>query len=839
MLQLEFKQENISSLDLNQQTRISIGRDKSNDVILENPNVSGVHAEIRIEGSGCFVLDLGSTNGTFVNGSKVQGRQEIKAWDKINFAQIEAEVVDTERSRPTQLSQAVQTGEPGNSGKESTPQWTLEGFSGKFKGKSYPIKGKMTVGREQSCDICIDSKMISKKHAEISPGDGVLELKDLGSTNGTFVNGTRVQATFLKSGDRLSFDQEMFWVKGKDRDEDKTQVREALSADATRTRSAVGSNKETKAAVSGAPSASGQSRLVVQKGKAGKKSFYLTKQSMVLGRSSECDICIAEDTVSSRHANLGYTANGWEIEDLGSSNGIYINGKKISSKILVPGDKITVGRIELHFEDTPKGAQSTTRHVSSLQNEASGSSTQMNTGPIITGPREKDAQEKKASSGRNKLPGWAYALIGFGAVLLALGIILYLRNFYFVGSNMVEAKLQGSKIWSQQLPGKREAPSTPALADINNDDFLDVIIPDSSGFVLALDGEKGKMIFQAEVSNRIMAPVNFGDLSGDGGSDVLVCSNTGIVSALNGQGQFLWQSSEELGLGSIINSPLLSNLNKDSIQDVIVPTSEKGLVALDGSRGWEIWNTAEMCRGEMITSPVKADLNADGVNDFVGVTKAGEVLAVTSEGEKVWQLWKTDLEKIYYASPLYIPADSGGLMVVATDKSGILALKAKNGRRAWISDISQRFFASPIGVDANGDDFQDVVAVSQNGNIYVLNGKNGDLIWKQSPGVEVQATPAVYDVNDDGLKDLVLPDTAGNIRVIDMQRGRTILELDVPGSDGFVASPVMGDVNNDGLMDIVVASQNGRIAAYGINRRAKKGHAFWPRFLGNYQHAME
>jgi predicted component of type VI protein secretion system len=53
------------------ESEISIGRDPSNDVVIEHPSVSGRHAKIRQSASGVFIADLGSTNGTFVNEDKI------------------------------------------------------------------------------------------------------------------------------------------------------------------------------------------------------------------------------------------------------------------------------------------------------------------------------------------------------------------------------------------------------------------------------------------------------------------------------------------------------------------------------------------------------------------------------------------------------------------------------------------------------------------------------------------------------------------------------------------------------------------------------------------------
>ncbi|HVS28185.1 MAG TPA: FHA domain-containing protein, partial [Solirubrobacteraceae bacterium] len=71
----------------------------------------------------------------------------------------------------------------------------------------------------------------------------------------------------------------------------------------------------------------------------------------VIGRSRQCDIMLADSNVSRRHAELRPAADGWEISDLGSTNGVRVNGRKISSSHpLSSGDMIELGSSELRFE---------------------------------------------------------------------------------------------------------------------------------------------------------------------------------------------------------------------------------------------------------------------------------------------------------------------------------------------------------------------------------------------------------------------------------------------------------------------------------------------------------
>jgi outer membrane protein assembly factor BamB len=441
------------------------------------------------------------------------------------------------------------------------------------------------------------------------------------------------------------------------------------------------------------------------------------------------------------------------------------------------------------------------------------------------------------AAAKKGFPAWAYGLIGFVVVGAILGFVLG-KDKLGAAPKQIEAKLQSGKAWSQQLSAGRSGPTTPVLADINGDGFLDVVVADSSGYVLALDGAEGKKIFEAEAADRILAPPVAGDLSGDGIDDIVVASNSGKVVALNGKGQPLWKSEDSLNLGPILNRPVLTEVNGDGKTDVIVPTGAKGLVALDGSRGWKIWDTAEMTRGKVVTSPLAADLNGDGREDYVSVTDRGQVLAVTSQGDKVWKIWEAEAPKVYYASPAFVAIGEQALVVVATDGGGIVALHADTGRTFWHARIHKRFFASPVAVDGNGDGVPDVVAVAENGDIHVLDSLTGDEIWSSALGVGIQASPALYDVNNDGLRDLILLDANGDIQVVDMARGRVVLLVDVNGADAFVASPVLGDVNNDELVEVVAASQNGLVCAYGLNRIAPKSKAVWPVFLGNDQHSL-
>jgi hypothetical protein len=71
---------------------------------------------------------------------------------------------------------------------------------------------ELLLGRHQRCDLVFSNLNVSRRHARLVFRDGTWILQDLGSKNGTFVNGVRVQRCELRPGDRLALGDEALWV---------------------------------------------------------------------------------------------------------------------------------------------------------------------------------------------------------------------------------------------------------------------------------------------------------------------------------------------------------------------------------------------------------------------------------------------------------------------------------------------------------------------------------------------------------------------------------------------------------------------------------------------------
>jgi hypothetical protein len=82
----------------------------------------------------------------------------------------------------------------------------------------------------------------------------------------------------------------------------------------------------------------------------GGKRNVLGGSRVVLGRSRDCDIVIDDPNISRRHAELRREGDGWLVADLGSTNGVKVNGRRVNEQRLNPGDEITLGLERLTFE---------------------------------------------------------------------------------------------------------------------------------------------------------------------------------------------------------------------------------------------------------------------------------------------------------------------------------------------------------------------------------------------------------------------------------------------------------------------------------------------------------
>ena len=147
--------------------RVTIGRDPGNDLVLDSPIVSRRHAELEVRDDTAVWRDLGSANGTAVNG-RVITEQTLRDGDIIRIGDAQGNSVGLIFSRPS-TGPAMGTIQLG---RQELGQAAV-----------------FIIGRDPSATLQLDHPTISRLHAEVRPSPTGPVLRDLGSSNGTFLNG--------------------------------------------------------------------------------------------------------------------------------------------------------------------------------------------------------------------------------------------------------------------------------------------------------------------------------------------------------------------------------------------------------------------------------------------------------------------------------------------------------------------------------------------------------------------------------------------------------------------------------------------------------------------------
>jgi ABC-type multidrug transport system ATPase subunit/pSer/pThr/pTyr-binding forkhead associated (FHA) protein len=314
--------------------KMRIGRGKvGNDIAIPDvfQSVSRQHVEIRREKAGYRLIDVGSRNGTLVNGiyakdiylkdgDEIQiGQNEEGQQIKIVF-QMGSEGLLSEIASKDQAATL-----PPTSGLESEAPTDIPYFKIRWQNGStnyFPItKDRIIIGRGVEAHLRVPENLrfVSGQHAELQKEATGYFIRDLNSTNGTLVNNQRLQP----DQDYAIGNESIIRIG-----DDNFGVSIGLT---------FYNPKETANSVAGFIQAA--------------QATQITQTSLILiGRLEDCDIVLDSPEVSRRHATIRQIGDAYTIEDLDSSNGTFVNNEQVRRAELHEGDLIQISKYRLLFQ---------------------------------------------------------------------------------------------------------------------------------------------------------------------------------------------------------------------------------------------------------------------------------------------------------------------------------------------------------------------------------------------------------------------------------------------------------------------------------------------------------
>ncbi|HEX6269394.1 MAG TPA: FHA domain-containing protein [Anaerolineales bacterium] len=300
------------------QPEIIIGRESGVDLVIPSPAVSRRHARLSREGDEYVLEDLGSSNGTFLNGERLVGQRALKSGDQIRLGQAitltyqapRSESAETVMRAPTPVPASIlQTvvGEEPQLPRESSPPRLIVTVAGGSSQTYALTRPTLTIGRVEENDIIIPSGIVSRQHARLERANGgyrlvvAPEAKNPVLFEGRPLDESRV----LRHGDLLR-------IGGLDPGTMVTLIYEA-------------------------PSEAAQ--------EAERDIVFGEKTIIQIGRDPGNDVVLPSPNVSRFHAQVERVGQRYRVVDLQSSNGTFVNGERVEGEVwLKPDDSIRIGQ---------------------------------------------------------------------------------------------------------------------------------------------------------------------------------------------------------------------------------------------------------------------------------------------------------------------------------------------------------------------------------------------------------------------------------------------------------------------------------------------------------------
>ena len=303
-------------------SEIIIGREAGVDIVIDAVSVSRRHARILRRREAFYLEDLNSSNGTYLNGERVDGMKLLSPGDRIRLGlSVEVQFVAPDVLKATLvpdtgLSQETPAADPhvretviGEiellDTAEEPPVLEVR-IAGEQSLKFKLVQQVLTLGRQEDNDLVIPSKLISRHHARLEQSSGSYRITVLPDvTNPVFIEGRLLaEPRLMKDGDTLR-------VGGQDPGLLVTMIYHHPA------------------------SASRPGLQTIEFGE---------KTSLQIGRDLENDVVLDAPTISRFHAQLERTGQRYRVRDLNSSNGTYVNDHRVEGDTwLKQEDTIRIG----------------------------------------------------------------------------------------------------------------------------------------------------------------------------------------------------------------------------------------------------------------------------------------------------------------------------------------------------------------------------------------------------------------------------------------------------------------------------------------------------------------
>jgi len=284
-------------------------------------------------------------------------------------------------------------------------------------------EGATRMGRAEDNEVVLSDVGVSRRHAQVYVSRGEVTVEDLGSGNGTYYNGYRIQSQPVSDGDEIVVDPFVleFRIRGQD-------AHRRLDDDEI---------------------APARLEVVVGSGMAG-SSYPITSRGLSIGRAEDRDVVIPDPAASRHHTQISLQNGEYVLRDMGSANGVFVNAVRVRECTLADGDLVRIGNTEMRFVRYQEGAGDHT--------------TQVVPGEQWQGGWEEPAPKKRGRGGLIALVV-LFLLVGLAIAAAVLLLVVVVVVVIAMQPSAPPAFPQERPAWRLELPGNLPEASLDALAE--------------------------------------------------------------------------------------------------------------------------------------------------------------------------------------------------------------------------------------------------------------------------------------------------------------------------------------------------------------------------------------
>ena len=338
------------------------------------------------------------------------------------------------------------------------------------------------------------------------------------------------------------------------------------------------------------------------------------------------------------------------------------------------------------------------------------------------------------------------------------------------------------RLWESITQYRAQPGTCPVLADVNANGLPDVIIATNQSVIYALEGATGNEIWASPIlggeftGNPIVA-----DLNGDGLPDIVACSRDGQVHI--GYGRLTEPQWKTIGVDTEISNPASAgDVDGDGLPEIVFADKNGQIFIYDINKkafthNIDVNEQLQKAKGslferhEILRRIAVGPLNNDQFMDLLILTESNHLLALDVQAnERIWyDRLKTEPDSGSLAPPNLADLNGDEIVdvVLATSDHKIVVFNGQGdgaGERqinwGYVEKQGQHFVSPPVLADINKDSYVDVIIADYNSGVKVFSGFNGEIIYHSTPDSSrenaIIGAPLVADVNGNGWLDILL-----------------------------------------------------------------------------------